>query len=116
MYWACWSAMVAINVVYLALFALSRRGRRPSPPSTAALLEPPFVTIQVPVFNDAIATRCVRPLLELDYPADRYEIVIADDSTDEGVRASLAALESDRAPRVRHIHRRDRHGYKPGAL
>src|SRR5437867_13165594 len=41
----------------------------------------PKVTIQIPVFNDPVAVRCVQKCIQFDYPKDKFEIIIADDSS-----------------------------------
>jgi len=74
----------------------------------------PFVTVQLPSYNDPIAARCAQKCLEFDYPEDRYEIVIADDSTDESTQALLKGMADGR--RVKYIHRTNRDGFKAGAL
>ena len=41
----------------------------------------PFVTVHIPTFNDPIGARCVEKCMEFDYPKDKFEIIIVDDST-----------------------------------
>jgi len=44
----------------------------------------PFVTIQLPVYNEAeVIERLIESAVRVDYPADRFEIQVVDDSTDE---------------------------------
>jgi cellulose synthase/poly-beta-1,6-N-acetylglucosamine synthase-like glycosyltransferase len=75
----------------------------------------PFVTIQVPSFNDPVAERCVDACRKFRYPQDRFEIMILDDSTDERISSRLARY-AGRHRNVRFVHRETREGYKPGAL
>jgi len=72
----------------------------------------PFVTIQIPVFNDPVAARCIDRCLNFDYPKDRYEILVADDSTDEKTKKILDRYKG----KVKIIRRNNRKGYKSGAL
>ncbi len=115
-------------VAGLALFGLHRffllvlywrvRNRRPQ----ETVLEEgdlPFVTLQLPLFNERyVARRLAMAAARLDYPRDRLQIQLLDDSTDE-TRALLAKL-TRRLQRVgipiEHIHREDRSGFKAGAL
>ena len=85
--------------------------------------ELPYVTVQLPLFNEAtVAVRLLDHVARLDYPRNRLEIQVLDDSTDETgslVRARIRELAS--APETRdldvvYIHRTDRTGYKAGAL
>ena len=49
----------------------------------------PFVTIQLPIFNELyVVERLLDHIVQLDYPKDRYEIQVLDDSTDETVEIS----------------------------
>jgi len=76
--------------------------------------ELPFITIQIPVYNDPIAVRCIEHCLKLDYPKNKYEIIVADDSTDEETIKLLKSYE--KYENVRIVHRNNRKGYKAGAL
>lgn len=67
------------------------------------MTEAPFVTVAVPCLNEAgYVEACIEALLAQDFPADRYEIVVADGGSDDGTRAILDALAT-RTPRVRVI-------------
>jgi glycosyltransferase involved in cell wall biosynthesis len=79
----------------------------------------PFVTIQLPLFNEAtVATRLLDAVSRMDYPVDRFEVQVLDDSTDE-----TQAIVSSHVERLRdegksfiYVHRTNRVGYKAGAL
>jgi cellulose synthase/poly-beta-1,6-N-acetylglucosamine synthase-like glycosyltransferase len=75
----------------------------------------PFITVQVPTFNDPIALRCLEACLNFTYPKHRYEIMIIDDSTKTETVAALQAF-AKRHKNVSFFHRKNREGYKPGAL
>jgi len=79
----------------------------------------PHVTTQLPLYNEAnVAERVIRAVAAIDYPAERHEIQILDDSTDEtceiidAVAAELRQAGKD----VVVFRRKDRIGYKAGAL
>ena len=76
----------------------------------------PFVTIQVPTFNDPVAERCIRHCLEFDYPKGKYEIIIADDSTSVYTQNLLAKFADENPGFVKYVHRNNRQGFKAGAL
>ena len=94
------------------------------PPTRYAEGQLPFVTIQLPIFNEQfVIDRLIEACCQLDYPRDRFEIQVLDDSTDETVEvaseivARYAAGFPGMAPQpIRYIHRTNRHGYKAGAL
>ena len=51
--------------------------------------ELPHVTIQIPIFNEKyVAERAIRSCADINYPLDRLQIQILDDSTDETVEIS----------------------------
>jgi glycosyltransferase involved in cell wall biosynthesis len=81
--------------------------------------ELPFVTIQLPLFNEAtVATRLLDAVALMDYPQDRFEVQVLDDSTDETqalVRAHVERLREQGKDFV-YLHRTHRVGYKAGAL
>lgn len=79
----------------------------------------PRVTIQLPMFNELyVAERIIEETAKFDYPRDRFEIQVLDDSTDETVDVIAKKVDEVAATGVdiKHIHRVDRSGYKAGAL
>jgi cellulose synthase/poly-beta-1,6-N-acetylglucosamine synthase-like glycosyltransferase/mono/diheme cytochrome c family protein len=85
-----------------------------------ALPEPlPLVTVQLPLYNERyVARRLLEAVSAFDYPRDRLEIQILDDSTDDTTEIVTAAAGELRARglAVVHLHRRVRTGFKAGAL
>lgn len=82
-------------------------------------MEWPAVTVQVPVFNERyMVDRLLKAVSSLDYPADRLQIQVLDDSTDDTCKL-VARLVKDlqgRGVNIHHLHRTDRSGFKAGAL
>jgi cellulose synthase/poly-beta-1,6-N-acetylglucosamine synthase-like glycosyltransferase len=81
--------------------------------------EYPFVTIQLPVYNEPmVVERLLRSAAAVDYPADRFEIQVVDDSTDTtvGVVDAVAADLKKNGVDITIVRRSDRKGYKAGAL
>lgn len=79
----------------------------------------PMVTVQLPIYNELyVAARVISSVAELDYPRDRLEIQILDDSTDvtTSLIASLVEDLKNEGHDIVHIRRDDRTGYKAGAL
>ena len=94
------------------------------PPRRFAESDLPFVTIQLPIFNEQyVIDRLVDACCRLDYPRDRFEIQVLDDSTDETEQVARAIVEryargTEGLPGqpTFYLHRTDRYGYKAGAL
>ena len=88
-------------------------------PSHTELKEFPFVTIQLPVYNEKyVIERLIECVAGLNYPKDRFEIQVLDDSDDETSEIAarkIEALKNNDIP-INLIQRRDRTGYKAGAL
>ncbi|HYF03494.1 MAG TPA: cellulose synthase family protein [Patescibacteria group bacterium] len=86
---------------------------------TAPMGELPMVTIQLPIFNEVyVVESLIKNVCAIDYPKDKLEIQLLDDSTDETVEVSreLVARYAAKGFDIKHIHRTDRSGYKAGAL
>ena len=81
--------------------------------------ELPTVTVQLPIFNESIMVeRLLRSVSALDYPRDRLQIQVLDDSTDETVEVASRLCDELRAAghNIEYRHRTDRTGFKAGAL
>lgn len=102
------------------LFAYLRHRREERLPSARFdKADLPRVTVQLPMFNELyVAERLIDAASRLDYPADRLEIQVLDDSTDSTSIVARARCEALRSLGldVVYLHRDDRHGYKAGAL
>ena len=83
------------------------------------LASAPKVTVQLPMFNEMyVAERIIETVAEMDYPRDKFQIQVLDDSTDEtkDIIANKCAEVAARGINIQHVHRTDRTGYKAGAL
>ncbi len=94
-----------------------RKNYNPNPPRHFDDL--PRVTIQLPIFNEQfVIDRLVEAVCGMEYPREKLEIQVLDDSTDETEQVASAIV--DRYAALGHpivyIHRTNRHGFKAGAL
>jgi cellulose synthase/poly-beta-1,6-N-acetylglucosamine synthase-like glycosyltransferase len=131
MQWTC----TVFTVIYLCLiFVLSLYGLHrcwilylyfryykwadPLPvPALPAVL--PVVTIQLPVYNERyVVERLIDSVCALDYPREKLEIQVLDDSTDDTTTIAETKVRALQAQgfRISRLHRIDRTGYKAGAL
>lgn len=79
----------------------------------------PDVTIQLPVYNERhVVERLIDAVAAIDYPTDKLEIQVLDDSTDETseIIAKKVLLLQQKHLQVHHIKRHNREGFKAGAL
>jgi cellulose synthase/poly-beta-1,6-N-acetylglucosamine synthase-like glycosyltransferase len=91
----------------------------PEPKGRFAEEELPRVTLQLPLFNELyVVERLLAAVARIDYPRDRLEVQVLDDSTDETREAARRAVERYRAEGldICYVHREDREGFKAGAL
>jgi cellulose synthase/poly-beta-1,6-N-acetylglucosamine synthase-like glycosyltransferase len=76
----------------------------------------PRVTIQIPTRNEIAALRCAKKCLEFDYPKDRYEVIIGDDSDNPNVSKVIREFASGYPGRVKVTKRESNVGFKAGNL
>jgi cellulose synthase/poly-beta-1,6-N-acetylglucosamine synthase-like glycosyltransferase len=119
------SAFAFVELRMLWQFLRNRRairatleGSGPTPPTMTGE-PPPRVTIQIPLYNErTTAEQIIRAAAAQDYPRDRFDIQVLDDSTDEtkDIVAGVVDRIRQTGVRIAHLHRANRHGYKAGAL
>lgn len=79
----------------------------------------PLVTIQLPVYNELyVMERLLDNIALLDYPKEKLEIQVLDDSTDESFESTKNHIErlKNQGLDIKHVTREDRSGFKAGAL
>jgi len=77
------------------------------------------VTIQLPLYNELyVVERLIDNVCAIDYPKDKMEIQVLDDSTDETTQivAKKVAEKKNLGFDIVHIRRGSREGFKAGAL
>jgi cellulose synthase/poly-beta-1,6-N-acetylglucosamine synthase-like glycosyltransferase len=102
---------------YLVYLYMSNRDKEPK---DGVALDPlPVVTIQLPLYNEMyVADRLIDAVCAIEYPRELLEIQVLDDSTDEtrGIADAAVRRWSAQGVDIKYIHRRNRTGYKAGAL
>lgn len=112
------------QLVWLYYRNKKNEARWAEPPAQFAEGSLPLLTIQLPIFNEQfVVDRLVDAICRIDYPRDRFEIQLLDDSTDETQVVAREIVEryaagfGDLPPQpIHYLHRSNRHGYKAGAL
>ena len=104
---------------YMLVFMYYRNRKKHAGEPPQHFAELPRVTVQLPIFNEEfVVDRLVEAICKLDYPREKLDIQLLDDSTDETQQVAQAVVERYAAlgyPIV-YIHRTNREGYKAGAL
>lgn len=109
--------LVPFGLHRMVLVRRVRRHRWEAPPPWCGPL--PRVTVQLPIYNEAeVVERLIEAAGALDHPADRLEIQVLDDSTDETHVRAAAAVRwlRERGLSAEHLRRDRRRGFKAGAL
>jgi len=130
---------IAILIVYLIFMSLillfclielrlafqylkfTRNQPKPQPafPANLTAQSYPFVTIQLPVYNELyVIERLIDACAVMDYPVERFEIQVLDDSTDETVELirQKVLYWKKKGIQIEQIQRTERTGFKAGAL
>lgn len=121
-YGICLLLIFFYSVLQLSLAIAYARNRKKKAATVHPVLDEsnaPFVTVQLPMYNELyVAERIIEKAAEFDYPRDRMQIQVLDDSTDETVDVIAKKVSEIAATgiNIQHVHRTDRTGYKAGAL
>jgi len=122
------TGVYSLSLLYVFLFSLGqlhlawvyaryRKKGRPAAAFDNGFV--PYVTVQLPVFNEKyVVGRLIEAVGRFDYPKDKLEVQVLDDSTDETteiIRKKIGALRAHGLD-IKLIHRKDRRGFKAGAL
>lgn len=109
--------LYSLGQLQLTIFYLKdKKNRKANKPHLGTW---PPVTIQLPVYNEKyVVERLIDAVCSIDYPLDKLEIQILDDSTDVTSRLIQERVEFHLGNQIdiKHIQRADRHGFKAGAL
>jgi len=91
----------------------------PQPAGKFAEEDLPHITVQLPLFNELyVVDRLLKAVTAFDYPREKLEIQVLDDSTDETIKVAEAVVAkyAEQGFDIHYIHRNDRTGFKAGAL
>ena len=111
-------ALAQLNLLFNYLSAQKKEDNSPQFDLSKSE-EVPFVTIQLPVFNEMyVMERLLENIVKLKYPKEKLEIQVLDDSTDESVKTTAHQIKKlqEQGIDIHHICRTNRQGFKAGAL
>jgi len=114
-YLSCMSYLFLFSI-HQFLLTLSYQKKSVNRPGFAELTSFPKVTIQLPIYNEPeVVRRLLESVDKVDYPVEKLEIQVLDDSTDE-TSTIVREFIKHREKTYIHIKRNKRAGYKAGAL
>ena len=115
---AAWAVLVMYALYNAWLLWCAWRARRSAPVRPPAPDTWPFVTIQLPVYNEPCVAELLQSAAAIDYPRHLLEIQLLDDSDADWPQTLEPVLAQVRHAgiTVHHIRRTHRQGFKAGAL
>jgi cellulose synthase/poly-beta-1,6-N-acetylglucosamine synthase-like glycosyltransferase len=114
-----WLAVYGLNGLVLTLLYWWHRRHLPTDRPNVPRERLPVVTVQLPIYNEKhVVERAIDAIVGLEYPRDKLQIQVLDDSSDETARLAeaRAALHRERGVDVHVVSRPSREGFKAGAL
>ncbi|MGR3304210.1 MAG: glycosyltransferase [Candidatus Scalindua sp.] len=124
---ALWLFLYGINNYYM-IYLFLRKVRKESSTnqeflkqfwSTHSKDKLPKVTTQLPIYNEMhVVERLIKSVVDIDYPKELHEIQVLDDSNDEtkSMISDLVNKYREMGFNIKHIVRKNRNGFKAGAL
>ncbi|MCB9426788.1 MAG: glycosyltransferase [Flavobacteriales bacterium] len=124
-------ALYSIAIILIFFYSIAQlnllinyiKGRRKAvqlpPLDISDVSKVPYVTIQLPLYNEKYVTEgLLRCISKMEYPREKLEIQVLDDSTDDSVETTTQLIEeiARQGIDIKHITRTNRKGFKAGAL
>jgi cellulose synthase/poly-beta-1,6-N-acetylglucosamine synthase-like glycosyltransferase len=118
--------LYAVGMLFIFLYGLAQADllfqywKKPSSqenPEIYTLATLPLVTVQLPIYNEQyVVERLIHAAAQFNYPSDRLEIQVLDDSTDATSAIIQKVIQEYPHINFQYIHRENRQGFKAGAL
>lgn len=109
----------SFSLMQLSLIISYLKGRKSTQTSSISHLASKKITIQLPIYNERyVIERLLDAVADFDYPKDKFDVQVLDDSTDESVEivAQKIAELKLKGVDIEHVRRENRTGFKAGAL
>jgi hypothetical protein len=104
--------LFTVSYALIGFFLMLKKNRRQERP--VADRDLPTVTIQIPTYNELAALNCARRCLKFDYPKEKIQIIIGDDSSKAEISAEIDEFANQHSILV--TRRGSNIGFKPGNL
>jgi len=110
--------IVAVFSIFFYIIAIDGlvRKRSMSLPSFGSMKNWPNVTVQLPTYNEPVALECAKRCMNFDYPADKFNIIIGDDSSDPKISKLIDGFAAKHSDKVTVTRRGNNVGFKAGNL
>ena len=118
-YFLALCVLFAFGIHGIFILYYYRKTNAKSHPNEKLPDNPPVVTIQLPMYNEStVVERLIDSVCQIEYPKEKMEIQVLDDSTDEtvGIAQQIVEKYKNFGFNIKYIHRPNRDGFKAGAL
>lgn len=119
LYFLSLSILFGFGIHGLVLLIYYRKTSKETPKELLIPEDLPQVTIQLPMYNEMyVVERLIKSVCNIEYPKDKLEVQILDDSTDETqtICQNIVKEYQMKGFDISYIHRTNRQGFKAGAL
>ena len=119
LYFLSLSILFGFGIHGLVLLIYYRKTSKETPKELLIPKDLPQVTIQLPMYNEMyVVERLIKSVCNIEYPKDKLEVQILDDSTDETqtICQNIVKEYQMKGFDISYIHRTNRQGFKAGAL
>jgi len=119
LYFLSLSVLFAFGIHGLFILYYYRKTHAKNHPNEKMPDDIPFVTIQLPLYNEStVVERLIESVSQIEYPRNKLEIQVLDDSTDESgaINKEIVNNYKEKGFNINYIHRSNREGFKAGAL
>lgn len=106
---------IIMSTVYFIMCIYAAINRKKQGEVEFIVEKAPFVSVQIPTYNELAAIRCAKRCLEFDYPKEKFEIIIGDDSDNPVISKKIASF-AKKYEKVIVTKRGNNIGYKAGNL
>src|SRR3989338_7115660 len=105
---------IVLSAFYILMSAYAVFNRKKAEERSFIAGRAPAVTVQIPTFNELAALRCAKACLDFDYPKEKLQIIIGDDSNQKEISGRIDAFAAEHGLTV--TRRGPNIGYKAGNL
>lgn len=119
LYFLSLSILFGFGIHGLALLYYYRKTSKETPEELRVPEDLPVVTVQLPMYNEMyVVERLIKAVCNIEYPKDKLEVQVLDDSTDEtqSICSKIVEEYKELGYDITYIHRTNRQGFKAGAL
>lgn len=107
--------LLSVGYFIITAIAIALSRLRSTPEIVADSSQYPTVTIQIPTYNELAALNCATRCLAFDYPSEKLQIIVGDDSNQPEISKKIDTFAQTH-PRIEISRRGENIGFKPGNL